>query len=41
MLIYVDGGVFFSGKIKDLQILLARLQQEQITLSQFIKQKLN
>lgn len=41
MLIYVDGGVFFTGKVKDLQILLTQLQQEQITLSQLIKQKLN
>ena len=41
MLIYVDGGIFFSGKVKDLQILLTQLQQEQITLLQFIKQKMN
>lgn len=41
MVIYVDGGLFFSGKVKDLQALLSRLQQEQTTVAELIKQNMH
>lgn len=41
MVIYVDGGLFFSGKVKDLQALLSQLQQKQTTLAQLIKQNMH
>jgi len=41
MPIFVQGGFFFTGKIKDLLILLAQLQQDQSTVSQLIEQKLH
>ncbi len=41
MPVFVHGGFFFTGKIKDLRILLAQLQQGSLTVSQLVKQNLN
>ena len=39
MQIYVEKGIFFAGKVKDLQPWLQCLSVQQVTLAQFIKEK--